>query len=220
MKKFRVLYLLVALFVVGLVSLGCRNGIDNLDNEDDPSNREIISNPGQVNVFKNGDVVFFNPNGISEIHQTITDSSFPTVLDNMRDFRFKFSAEPMSLSYTVNIMSIGKDWRLCSFNGDAWVELKDSVYSDNTNRVSIDITVSLDTDILDNEYSIKVAFVKTDEFIKNIEVKQNPYDNNPFGALITFDSGVEVVPTMRLLGKHNNDIVRSFPGGGNILLMF
>jgi len=109
--------------------------------------------------------------------------------------------------------SPGEGWALCSFNDNAWVELTGAVYSDETNRVNVGLTIPADTDIRNNEYSIKVTFVKKNEFIKNLDVKKNPYDNNPFGALITFDSDVPAVPTTRLLGKHNNDIVKSFSEG-------
>ena len=212
MKKVNVLYLLLA---VSFGFFACRNELNqyHYDKNAPGIDREIISNPGQENSFKNGDLVSFDPTGISKISQVITPSSSPTALSNVRDFSFKFTTAPMPLSYTVSMTSPGEDWVLCRFDDNVWVELTDAVYSDDTNKVNIELSIPMDTDIRNNEYSIKIAFVKSNEFIKNLDVKKNPYDNNPFGALITFDSAVPVVPATRLLGKHNNDIVKVFSAG-------
>lgn len=183
---------------------------------------ETIGTVAESNEFANGDRVTLAPAVISQvkaISRSLVPSDDEAVVEGIRDFYFGFQAVPAVFRYEVTLaLPEGEGWKACKFEDGVWIELAGAVYTGASVRIPVELRFSslgvpVSKSAALSVFGGRFALIRTGVLADQMEIIKDPYQSNPFAALVKFESQVDVTPTMTLKGQDDNDIVQTFDTG-------
>lgn len=178
---------------------------------------EAITDVSTDNIFSNGDVITVSDTEIlNSINLSIYDK-YPLstdVISSQRDIYFSFDTtiDEFDFSVTMSMPDDQQGWKLCQLDDGQWCEAEDVTYDSQSATLPLSIELTSSQSGIDY-YALTLAFVNEGELMQDLELVQNPYQSNALAARLSFESAIDVTPTMTLLGQDDNDIVKSFESG-------